>query len=171
MTVRTASLSVVAVSRGAELAGPEQPRQRGPEHQALEVFIGKWINEGRTVASPGMPAMSIVTSDICEWAPGGFHVVHSAYGRLAGTDVGGTGIITYDPTAGHYRTYFFDSQGNTSTHRLTVDGDTWRWQGETTRCTAIFTDDGKVQTARHERTDDGGATWLPSMTVTLTKIQ
>jgi hypothetical protein len=44
----------------------------GPEDRKLEVFIGKWINEGETVAAPDAPGWSIVTSDLYEWIPGRF---------------------------------------------------------------------------------------------------
>jgi hypothetical protein len=137
----------------------------------LDVFIGKWINEGRTIAvEPGAPAVKILTSDVYEWMPGGRFVLHSAYGRIGDLDVGGTEIIGYDPETGAYRSYFFDSQGNVSTDTLAADGDTWIWQGEDTRCTAVFTDCGKVQTAHHERLDDGGG-WVPAMDVTLIKVR
>lgn len=47
----------------------------GPEHQRLEVFIGKWINEGHTIATADAPAVPILTSDVYEWMPGGFFVL------------------------------------------------------------------------------------------------
>lgn len=147
--------------------------QPGPEHKRLEVFIGKWINQGETVASADAPAVTIVTSDVYEWMPGGFFVLHTAYGRIGDMDVGGTEIIGYDAASGNYRTYFFDSQGNISSQELTVRGetdDTWKWTGEQARCTAIFSDHGKTQTAHHERLNEQG-NWVPSMEVTLTKVE
>lgn len=147
--------------------------QPGSEHQHLEVFIGKWINQGETVATADAPAVTIVTSDVYEWMPGGFFVLHTAYGRIGTMDVGGTEIIGYDAASKRYRTYFFDSQGNVSSQELTVSGersDIWRWSGERARCTAIFSDDGKTQTAHHERLDEHGE-WVPSMEVTLTKVE
>ena len=142
----------------------------GLEQQRLQVFIGKWINEGRTVASADALSVKIVTSDVYEWMPGGFFVLHTAYGRIGDIDVGGVEIIGYDAASQTYRTHFFDSQGNISSQELTVSGDTWRWSGEHTRCTAVFTDQGKTQIAHHERTDDG-VNWVPSMEVTLTKVE
>jgi Protein of unknown function (DUF1579) len=50
-----------------------------------------------------------VTSDVYEWAPGGFFVLHSAYGQLAGADVGGIEIMGYDQASNEYRSWFFDS--------------------------------------------------------------
>jgi hypothetical protein len=142
----------------------------GPEHQLLEIFIGKWINEGHTIAGPGTPSVKILTSDVYEWMPGGFFVLHTAYGRIGSIDVGGTEILGYDAVNKKYRSYFFDSQGNISRQELTECCGTWTWQGEKTRCLAIFSDNGTTQTAHHEQSDDG-VNWHPSMDVTLRKVQ
>jgi hypothetical protein len=144
--------------------------QPGSEHKLLEVFIGKWINEGHTVASVDAPSVKILTSDVYEWMPGGFFVLHTAYGRIGDSDVGGVEIIGYDAATKIYRTHFFDSQGNISSQELTEDLGVWKWRGESTRCTAVFTDQGKTQTAHHERLDEQG-NWVPSMEVTLTKVK
>ena len=146
----------------------QQPKP-GPEHELLDVVVGKWINEGRTIATADAPSVKILTSDVYEWATGGFFVLHTAYGRAGDLDGGGIEIMGYDAEGGKHRTLFFDSRGNVSTEELTIRGDTWTWQGEKTRCTAVFTDDGKTQTARHERLDDGG-NWVPAMEVKLTKV-
>ena len=122
------------------------------------------------MASAGAPAVEILTSDVYEWMPGGFFVLHHAYGRMGNMDVGATEIIGYDEASKKYRTYFFDGRGNVTTEELRVRDDTWTWKGEATRCTSIFTDDGRTQTAHHERIDDKG-NWVPSMEVTLTKVE
>lgn len=144
--------------------------QPGPEHKLLELFIGKWINEGHTIATADTPSVKILTSDVYERMPGGFFVLHTAYGRIGNVDVGGTEIISYDAASKQYRSHFFDSQGNISTHALTESGDTWKWTGEHTRCTAIFTKHGKTQTAHHERLDEHG-NWVPTMNVVLTRVE
>jgi hypothetical protein len=142
----------------------------GSEHQRLQVFIGKWINEGQTIANSDAPSVKILTSDVYEWVPGGFFVLHTAYGRIGDIDVGGVEIIGYDAASQTYRTHFFDSQGHISSQELTASGDTWKWSGEYTRCTAVFSDQGKTQTAHHERLDEHG-TWVPSMEVVLTRVE
>src|SRR5262245_39323274 len=120
-------------------------------HRRLAVFIGKWINEGELLATDDAPAARILTSDVYEWIPGKFFVLHTAYGRIGDLDVGGTEIIGYDETRDTYNTYFFDSAGNVTTEQLTVSDCVWTWQGQTTRATSVFSDDGKTQTGRHER--------------------
>ncbi|GAA3977822.1 DUF1579 domain-containing protein [Streptomyces sp. NBC_01352] len=158
---------VVAVNRGTEHAD-DQGSGRGPRHDALGAWVGRWINEGHVI-DDGSPGPRITTSDVYEWAPGGFFLVHSAYGRIGEFDVGGTEIIGYDETSGAYRSHFFDSQGNVTVSSLVARGDTWTYQGDTTRSTVEFSDDHRVQTVLHERTDDG-LTYTPSMRVTLVKV-
>lgn len=161
---------VAAVNRGVEQT--DLPASvRGPEHDLLEIWVGKWINEGSTVGDSDTPAARITTSDVYEWLPGRFFVLHTAYGKIGDLGVGGGAeIIGYDRTAGCYRSHFFDSQGNASIHTLTATGDTWTYQGENTRATVVFSDGGRVQTVRHERTDDG-RTYAPSMNVVLTRVE
>ena len=149
---------------------PQRPSGPGAEHTRLEVFIGKWINEGHTIAGADAPSARILTSDVYEWVPGRFFVLHTAYGRIGDADVGGVELIGYDAASQTYRAHFFDSQGTLSTEELTIQGDTCTWTGATTRCTAVFTDHGKTLTAHHERLDDGG-NWVPAMDVTLTRVE
>jgi pimeloyl-ACP methyl ester carboxylesterase len=160
------SSRVVSVAAGVESTDRPVP-VRDSRHEALDVLIGKWINEGRTVATAQAPSLPILTSDVYEWAPGGFFVVHSAYGRIGDSGVGGVEIIGVDGDG--YRSTFYDSFGNVATSRVEVDGNMIRWAGPRTRCTATLTDGGRTQVARHEASADGTA-WVPSMEVTLRKI-
>jgi hypothetical protein len=140
-----------------------------PELEPLEIFIGKWITDGEVVGAPDTPGVKILASDVYEWMPGGFFVLHTAYGRIGDTEVGGTEIIGYDSAAKAYRTQFFDSQGGITTETLTPGDGTWRWQGEKVRATSVFSEDGKTQACLHERSDDG-VSWVPAMNVTLRKV-
>jgi pimeloyl-ACP methyl ester carboxylesterase len=157
---------VVSVAAGVESTDRPVP-VRDSRYEALEVLIGKWINEGRTVATAQAPSLPILTSDVYERAPGGFFVVHSAYGKIGDNSVGGVEIIGVD--GGGYRSTFYDSFGNTATSRLEIDGDVIRWAGAGTRCTVTLTDGGLTQVAQHEASADG-TTWVPTMDVTLRKI-
>jgi hypothetical protein len=140
------------------------------EHHALDVFIGKWLTVGHTIERPGVPSVRILASDVYEWVPGHFFVLHSAYGRIGDFAVGAIEMLWYDPAAGHYRSQLFDSQGNVVESTLTLRDGVWTWARENTRCFATFSDDGSVQTAHHERSDDA-VTWQPNMDVTLTKVE
>lgn len=160
---------VVAVGRGAERSAGQPPKP-GPEHQLLEAFIGRWMTRGTTVAISGQASLDITASDVYEWMPGRFFVLHTAYGLIGADEVGGTEIIGYDPATGGYRSSFFDSFGNSTTSAMTVRDGVWTVQGESTRATANFTDGGKTLITHHERLDDGEQ-WVPSMEVILSRIE
>jgi Protein of unknown function (DUF1579) len=146
-----------------------EERQRPPELAQLNVFIGRWVTEGETVAEREAPVMTIVASDVYQWLPGGYFVMHPAYGRIGAIGVGGVEIIGFDPKTRQFRCDFFDSQGNASRQALSCRDGVWTWAGAHARCTGVFTDEGKTFTARHERSDDG-VHWQPSMNVVLRKI-
>ena len=86
------SARVVAVAAGMEKTDQAAPVRDG-RHQALAVLIGNWINEGATVATADIPTAAIRTSDVYAWVPGGFFVVHTAFGKIGDTSVGGVSII------------------------------------------------------------------------------
>jgi hypothetical protein len=162
----TESVRVVDVAVGMELTDRDAP-VRNARHQALELLIGRWINEGQTVETAQIPSAAILTSDVYRWAPGGFFVVHSAYGKIGDASVGGVEIIGVDGDA--YCSTLYDSFGNVHRSRVEIDGEVIRWIGDRTRCTATITDGGITQVARHESSADGVG-WTPSMDVTLRKV-
>ncbi len=129
----------------------------------------RWINEGHVIDDDRSPGPTIITSDVYEWASGGFFLLHTAYGRIGAFDVGGIEIIGYDETSDDYTSHFYDSQGNVAVSSPAARGDTWFYQGDTTRSTVEISTDHRVQTVLHERTDDG-TTYKPSMTITLIKV-
>jgi hypothetical protein len=157
---------VVNVAAGVENTDRTTPVRDG-RHEALAVLIGKWINEGRTIETAEILSVPILTSDVYEWAPGEFFVVHSAFGKIGETSVGGVEIIGVDGDA--YSSTFYDSFGNVHRSRLEIEGDVIRWAGDRTRCTVTMTDEGMTQVARHESSADG-VSWTASMDVTLHKI-
>jgi hypothetical protein len=83
--------------------------QRLPEHDLLNSLIGRWITVGETIPAEDAPAVKIDASDIYEWVAGGFFVVHTAYGCIGDTRVGGIEMIGYDAITRKFRTHFFDS--------------------------------------------------------------
>jgi hypothetical protein len=160
------SARVVSVASGMQQTDRSTP-VRDARHEALAVLIGNWINEGATIATADVPSVPIRTSDVYEWVPGGFFVVHTAFGKIGDTSVGGVSIIGVDGDA--YDDTFYDSFGNAHRSRLEIDGDVHRWIGDRTRCTVTMTDGGTTQVAHHESSVDGVA-WTASMDVVLRKV-
>jgi hypothetical protein len=157
---------VVKVAAGVESTDQAAP-VRDARHEALKILIGKWINTGQTITTGEIPSVPILTSDTYEWVPGGFFVVHSAFGTIGDTAVGGVEILGVDGDA--YSSTFYDSFGNVHVSRLEIDGDVLRWFGDGTRSTVTLTDNGRTQVVRHESSTDG-VDWSGSMDVTLRKV-
>lgn len=140
--------------------------------QRLELLIGSWQTDGATIAQGDTPSVSIHSSDIYEWLPGGHFVVHRWDGNVGDAEVHGLEVIGVDAQSGMFRTHFFDNEGNSGSESLTVHGNTWTWLGRQAmgaawhRCTSVVSDDGRTMTARHEQSSDG-KTWTPWMDVTL----
>jgi hypothetical protein len=164
--ITTESARLVNVAAGVENTDRTAPVRDG-RHEALAVLIGNWINEGHTIETADIASVPILTSDVYEWAPGGFFVVHSAFGKIGETSVGGVEMIGVDGEA--YRSTFYDSFGNLHQSRLEIEGDLFRWIGDRTRCTVTMTGNGMTQVAHHESSADG-VSWTASMDVTLRKV-
>lgn len=133
----------------------------GPEHQKLNVFIGKWHTTGDVAASASTPAMKVNFIDSYEWYPGQFFVIHNAEGTVGETYSNSLEIIGYNAERKCYEATFFDSTGSSGKEDIHLDGNTWTWRGSNVmgvkehRCMATVSDDGKSIKARHERSDDG----------------
>ena len=91
------------------------PNLRPSALDRLNVFIGRWLTEGETVATPDAPSVRIFASDVYQWAPGGQFIMHPAYGRIGEQDVGGLEVIGYDPATDQFLTHYFDHAGNAIT--------------------------------------------------------
>jgi hypothetical protein len=154
---------------GVPRLGHAIEHRRLPEHDLMNTLIGKWMTVGQTMPADDSPALDIRASDIYEWVAGGFFVVHTAYGIIGDTPVGGIEMIGYEPEAKKFRTHFFDSQGNVSNQDLTFDNGTWTWSGPHARATGVLSENGEAMPTLHEWSDDD-VNWRPSMQVTLWKV-
>lgn len=162
-------MATPSTSQDAPRLADAAQHERLPQHDLLNTLIGKWMTVGETIPTDGAPAVHIHASDIYEWVAGRFFVVHTAYGSIGDTPVGGIEMIGYDPETGRFRTHFFDSEGNVSNQDLSFHDGTWTWSGPHARATGVLSDDGQTMPTLHEWSDDG-ETWRPSMNVTLRRI-
>jgi hypothetical protein len=46
-----------------------------------------YLTEGETVARPNAPAVPMVASDVSQWVPGEYFVMHPANGRIGAVGV------------------------------------------------------------------------------------
>jgi hypothetical protein len=134
--------------------------------ERLDVLIGRWKTEGRTIASSDR----IDAIDTYERLPGGA-LLHLVDARVGDEKVEGAEIIGYDPARGGYLTQYFGSDGPAAYEASLVEGDgglMWTMRSERDRFTGTFNDERDVITGRWEALDDNSA-WQPWMDITLTR--
>ena len=95
----------------------DQP-QRGPgsqpgtAHEALEIFVGRWLGTTELAASPWGPARTAAAEVTFTRAAGGFAVVQSyRHTEADGSHFEGHGVFTVDPDHDETLWYYVDSMG------------------------------------------------------------
>lgn len=164
---------------------PQQDSARpSPETQRLGALVGRWRSEGHIV---GDSPLQIAGTDIYEWLPGDFFLVHHVDVVIGEQKVQAIEIIgEYDPETDSFTGRAYDNQGNITIMRAKVDDQgVWTFTGggdiapvaqnssaETiaaVRSTLTVSADRNNMTAKWERSDDG-ATWQPWMDMTFTRM-
>ncbi len=137
-------------------------------HKRLAALLGTWKTEGTTVASPDQPSVSIRGTDVYEWLPGEFFLVHHVDIQMGDAHHRAIEMIGYDEARKSYFLHAYDNQGNATvmTGTLSKDG-VWTIADDATRATLTVADDGRSMTAFWERKE--GSTWLPWMNIDFTK--
>lgn len=156
----------------------------GAEIQRLGALVGRWRSEGHVIGDPPMP---VTGTDIYEWLPGGFFLVHHVDVFVGDQPVQALEIIgEYDPATDSFTARAYDNEGAVTVMRASVDDDgVWTFTGGAdvaqaaqpgsanpeggVRSTLTVSPDGTSMTARWERTDDG-TTWQPWMDMSFTRM-
>jgi Protein of unknown function (DUF1579) len=155
-----------------------------PEIQRLGALVGRWRSEGHVVGEVPVP---ITGTDIYEWLPGGFFLVHHVDVVIGEQTVQAIELIgEYDPANDSFTARSYDNQGSITTMHVRVDEHgVWRFTGGgdvapvarpsnagasgAVRSTLTVSPDGRNMTARWERCDDD-ASWQPWMDMIFTRM-
>jgi hypothetical protein len=123
--VLAACLGLVA----AALAQMEMPKP-GPEHKKLDVLAGSWTLDGDTKASSMGPGGRITEVEKCEWMDGGFYLFcHTDFKTPMGNG-SGISVLGYSGEDKAYTYREFNSWGEFTDSKGTLEGDTWTWTNE-----------------------------------------
>jgi hypothetical protein len=147
------AVSVIAASQS------ERRPQPTAEHQRLGYFVGQW----KTTNPAG--------SHTCEWFDGRFQVICRSENGTQKELV----ILGYSPQARGYTRYNIGSAGENAFATGTLDGKTWRWQGETRGGATPKIDFSWTETTQDSytwkvtQTSDGKSTVLGEGTMTRVK--
>jgi hypothetical protein len=163
---------------------PDSAQAPGPEIQRLGALVGRWRSEGYIVGEVPIP---IIGTDIYEWLPGGFFLVHHVDVMIGDQRVQAIELIEYDPTTDTFTGRAYDNQGDiTILHARVDEHGVWTFTGGgdvaavarpsaagargAVRSTLRVSPDRGSMTAKWERSDDG-ATWQHWMDMTFTRMR
>ena len=140
-----------------------QPRQAGPEHRKLAVFVGTWNLRGRQFETPSGRAAEITGTETYEWLTGGLFLIHRFEARLGNAQAACIEITGYDPSTRRYPTHTFYNDGQIADWQLQEQGEGWlitgKWSkgGEEAlvRCTVELGDEGNSRTSTWQSSSDG----------------
>jgi hypothetical protein len=159
-------------------------RKPSPQIQRLGALVGRWRSEGHIVGDTAVP---ITGTDVYEWLPGGFFLVHYVDVMIGHRPVQAIELIgDYDPTTDSYTGRAYDNEGNVTLMRARVDEHgAWTFTGGgdvasaarpaaadasgSVRSTLEVAPDGRGMRALWERCDDG-LTWQQWMDMAFTRM-
>jgi hypothetical protein len=102
----------------------------GPEHKKLDMFAGAWTLEGDMKPSAMGPGGKTTENEKCEWMEGGFFLVcHTDFKTTMGNG-SGISFMGYSPDDKAYTYREFNSWGEFTDSKGSVDGDTWTWTND-----------------------------------------
>jgi hypothetical protein len=163
---------------------PDRAPTPSPQTRRLGVLVGRWRSEGHIVGDDPVP---ITGTDIYEWLPGGFFLVHHVDVVIGQQQVQAIELIgEYDRASDAFTARAYDNQGHVTIMRARVDDQgVWRFTGGgdvasvarpasadasgAVRSTLTISPDRAGMTARWERSDDG-VSWQPWMDMTFTRM-
>lgn len=135
-----------------------QAPTRGPAHEQLGVFAGRWTARGQLAAPPGE---ALTVTEEVEWLPGRFFLLQREVMRFGAQSFETTKVLGYDASQGACFIQHFDNQGYHRTYRLDIRDGVWTLSGEHERATYTFGPDARSFTARWEQRAPGSPAWTP----------
>jgi hypothetical protein len=172
------------MSVSSDTGHPNSAPSPGPATRRLGVLVGRWRSEGHIVGDAPIP---IIGTDIYEWLPGGFFLVHHVDVVIGDQRVQAIEILgEYDPATDSFLGRAYDNLGNVTSMRARVDDHgVWTFTGggdvapaarpasattsEAARSTLTVSADRSSMRAKWEGSDDG-STWQPWMDMTFTRM-
>ena len=111
-------------------AAMAQMPQPGPELKKVDMFAGSWTLDGDMKASPMGPGGKMTENEKCEWMEGGFFIVCRVDFKSSMGNGAGVTVMGYSAEDKVYTFREFNSWGEFTDSKGSVDGDTWTWTND-----------------------------------------
>lgn len=149
------------MSRDKPHASPE----RGPHHDALEMFVGDWRAEGESYGGPNQDPRTPrahpsrwTSTHSARWHTGRFFLVQDERAQVDGP-FDTLSILGWDDEAQCYFARSFENHGFYRHYEMRVEGRVWTLSGPSERARIEFSEDGLTQTIAWDWRPAGE--WLP----------
>jgi hypothetical protein len=175
-----AATSFVCLCASTVQAQTSQQPSPGPEHKKLEARVGKWKYQGEAKASPFGPAGKFAGAETGRMVLNGFFLEQRWEDKSeTGNVLQGIVLTGYDQAKKSFVDYQFESDGQTESGLIKIEGNTWTATGNRsdrmgknhkTKWSSTVSQDGKKRTSKVEYSTDDGKTWLTYFESTATKV-
>ncbi len=135
----------------------ELPPERGAQHEALAVFLGRWRATGKSYGIPKQPeddpkslAEPWNSSHVGMWHTGDFFLIQDERATTVAGPFDTLSIMGVDPKTGNYFAKSFENHGFHRHYEVSVEGRVWTLTGDTERARIELSADGKTQTIAWE---------------------
>jgi Protein of unknown function (DUF1579) len=123
-TIFAACLILVAAALAQQAPKP------GPDHKKLDVFAGNWTIDGEIKPGSMGPGGKITEYERCEWMEGEFFLLcHTDFKSSMGNG-SGMSVMGYSSDDKAYTYREFNSWGEFTDSKGSLDGDTWTWTND-----------------------------------------
>jgi hypothetical protein len=122
-------LAAWLVLAAAAVAQMDMPKP-GPELKKIDYFVGSWTLDGDIKPGTMGPGGKMTENEKCEWMDGGFFLICKVdfnSGMGSGTGMSMMGYSTDDKI---YTYREFNSWGEFTDSKGSIDGDTWTWTSD-----------------------------------------
>jgi hypothetical protein len=133
----------------------------------LQPFIGTWDTFGTILGADGKAEGELRATDIYEWFPGKFFLLHHVEGRLGDVEVRTLEVVGPGEN-GRCVARSYDNVGQSEEYSVVLQGRNWIIDSDTQRFRGSFSGDFRMLEGRWEASDYG-RTWRPWMNITLRK--
>jgi hypothetical protein len=118
--------------------------ERGPQHDALEVFLGDWKTEGQAFGGsdqdardPRRNSARWTSTHNARWHTGKFFLIQDERAQVGG-QFDTLSVMGWDDEAGRYFARTFENHGFYRQYDMTVEGNVWTFSGKIERARKRF---------------------------------